>query len=185
MRFHRCCCVVAGLVALLLADVVPAASAAGAQADNCLEAAATWAHVHPTLLRAIAWVESRGNPRALNWNANGSYDTGLMQINSWWYDRGLAPIWLRLGDPCVNVAVGTWVLKQCLEEYGYTWEAVGCYHAGSGWHASPTRRAEGHRYIRLVQSVVHAALVLHTRKDMLLTESGLRTTVPPVGGRTP
>lgn len=172
------------LAALLLAALMPAPASA-AQGGNCLDSAATWAHVHPTLLRAIAWVESQGNPRALTWNTNGTYDTGLMQINSSWYDHGLAAIWHRLGDPCVNVAAGSWVLKQCIDEYGYTWEAVGCYHSGSGWHTRPAKQAEAHRYIRLVQSAVHATVPPDTRRNVLLTDSPRGRTVPTSGGRTP
>ena len=37
--------------------------------------------VDPALLGAIAWVESRENPHAINKNTNGTVDRGLMQIN--------------------------------------------------------------------------------------------------------
>jgi soluble lytic murein transglycosylase-like protein len=40
--------------------------------------------VHPDILRAITKVESNFNPRALNKNQNGTYDIGIMQINSSW-----------------------------------------------------------------------------------------------------
>ena len=150
-------------LSLLLAPC-PALATAHA---GCLERAADWANVHPTLLRAIAWVESSGNPSTLNWNSNGSYDVGLMQINSWWYTRGLASIWPRLGDPCVNAAAGSWVLKQCMDEYGYTWDAIGCYNAGSGWSKSPKRRAAAQRYIRKVHNVIARA---ENRTIMPLTE---------------
>jgi soluble lytic murein transglycosylase-like protein len=118
---------------------------------GCVEHAAAWAAVHPRLLRAIAWVESRGNSRVLNWNPNGTYDVGLMQINSRWYARGLARWWEHLRQPCVNVAAAAWVLKQCMDEYRYTWNAVGCYHAGSGWTKSPKKRPLGQTYIKRVQ----------------------------------
>lgn len=145
------------ILALLLWVSVPALAGGG-----CLERAAAWAQVHPTLLRAIAWVESQGNPTAINYNKDAagkvtSYDYGLMQINSWWHGQGLAMIWNRLDDPCVNVAVGSWILKQCMAEYGYTWNALGCYNAGSGWERSPRRRAAGLRYMRRVQQAVRAA----------------------------
>lgn len=135
---------------------------------GCLERAAEWARVHPTLLRAIAWVESAGNPSALNWNRNGSYDVGLMQVNSGWYSSGLASLWPRLGDPCVNAAAGAWVLKQCMMEYGYTWEAVGCYHAGAGWARSPRRRSAAQRYIRRVQDVVMRATGTDASRSLLI-----------------
>ena len=152
---------------LLLSSLLPSLAVAK---PGCLERAAAWANVHPTLLRAIAWTESEGNPSALNWNRNGSYDVGLMQINSWWYHRGLASIWLRLGDPCVNAAAGTWVLKQCVGEYGYTWDAIGCYNAGSGWARSPKRRAAALRYIRRVQRVVMRATGAEDSRFLPLTD---------------
>lgn len=133
-----------------------AAQALANDPDGCVEQAATWADVHPTLLRAIAWVESRGNSRALNWNRDGSYDVGLMQINSTWYHRGLKPWWGSLGQPCVNVAAATWILKQCMETYGYTWNAVGCYHAGDGWTTNASRRPLGARYIQAIARVLRA-----------------------------
>jgi soluble lytic murein transglycosylase-like protein len=143
------------LAALFVALLAPAALA---EQLGCLEHAAAWAGVHPTVLRAIAWVESGGKRTAVNWNANGTYDIGLMQINSAWYHRGLAPVWARLGDPCVNVGAAAWILALCAGEYGYTWDAVGCYHAGAGWTRSAARRAIGHRYLHRVQDVIRKAV---------------------------
>lgn len=91
-------------------------------------------HVHPNLLWAIAKVESNFNYTALNRNSNGTYDIGIMQINTSWlpvlkkyglYDE--KQIW----NPCYNIHVGAWVLAQCINKYGYTWDAVGCYNASS------------------------------------------------------
>jgi soluble lytic murein transglycosylase-like protein len=161
--------------ALVLAALAPSPARA---AEGCLERAAAWAQVHPTLLRAIAWVESRGNPTALSWNANGSYDAGLMQINSWWFHHGLASLWSRLEEPCVNVAAGSWVMKQCREEYGYTWQAVGCYHAGSGWPTSRSRRPAALRYIRRVQDVI-------LRAESGTSDTFLRLPAPDREGRVP
>jgi soluble lytic murein transglycosylase-like protein len=145
--------------ALLVLLTPPPASAGG----GCLEEAAERVTVHPTLLRAIAWAESQGNPTAVNYNKDAagkvtSYDYGLMQINTWWHKQGLAPVWHHLDDPCVNVAVGSWILKQCVDQYGYAWNAIGCYNAGAGWEQSPKRRAAGLRYIRRIQKIVQAAL---------------------------
>ncbi len=38
---------------------------------------------------------------------------------------------MRLGDACYNVQVGAWILSRCVQRYGYTWTAVGCYNAFS------------------------------------------------------
>lgn len=101
----------------------------------CFEEAGRMYGISPALLWAIARVESSFNPQAVNYNPDGSYDFGLMQINSSW-ERVLGrKTWISLADPCMNVKVGSWILAQCMEKHGYTWEAVGCYNA-----ANPEKR---------------------------------------------
>ncbi len=97
----------------------------------CYEEAATRYGISPNLLYAISKGESSFNPIAINYNTNGSYDYGLMQINSSWEPtlRKLGIPWDTLADPCTNVMVGAWVLSQCIRDYGYTWPAVGCYNS--------------------------------------------------------
>ncbi len=79
----------------------------------------------------IARVESGLNPRALNKNANGSIDMGLMQINSAWLKTLKVTGDDLMNDACLNTMTGAWVLRQCVDRFGYTWEAVGCYNACS------------------------------------------------------
>ncbi|HRR40151.1 MAG TPA: lytic transglycosylase domain-containing protein [Syntrophales bacterium] len=95
----------------------------------CFEEAGETYNISPLLLWSIAAVESAFNPNAINRNANGSYDYGVMQINSSWYHTLGKERWSRLSDPCFNVHVGAWVLAQCIQRHGYTWEAVGCYNS--------------------------------------------------------
>jgi soluble lytic murein transglycosylase-like protein len=97
----------------------------------CYEAAGNRYGISPNLLHAISKGESSFNPIAINYNTNGSYDYGLMQINSSWEPtlRKLGIQWDTLADPCTNVMVGAWVLSQCIRDYGYTWPAVGCYNS--------------------------------------------------------
>jgi len=97
----------------------------------CFEEAGRGYSISPALLYAIAKVESNLNPGAVNRNTNGSYDYGLMQINSGWYATLGRDRWERLSDACYNVHVGAWILRQCIDKYGYTWDAVGCYNASS------------------------------------------------------
>ena len=94
------------------------------------QAGATY-QINPELLSAIAKVESGLNPSAMNQNTNGSYDVGLMQINSTW-KKSLGGRWRYLSDPCYNVMVGSWILRQCMNRYGYSWDGVACYHTGKG-----------------------------------------------------
>ena len=53
----------------------------------CFEEAGSQYGISPQLLWSIAKTESNFNPRAINRNSNGTYDYGLMQINSSWAKR--------------------------------------------------------------------------------------------------
>jgi soluble lytic murein transglycosylase-like protein len=97
----------------------------------CFEEAGEKYGVSPQLLWAIAKTESCFNPSVVNYNKDGSFDYGLMQVNSSWYGALGHERWMRLGDACYNVQVGAWILSQCVQRYGYTWKAVGCYNAFS------------------------------------------------------
>ncbi len=106
---------------------------ARADMDICVMQAAQRYRVDERLIRAIIQVESSGNPLALNRNANGSEDIGVMQINSSWL-RVLGRYGIQrrhLDDPCTNVHVGAWVLAGNIARYGNTWRAVGAYNAKS------------------------------------------------------
>ena len=97
----------------------------------CFQDAGEAYGVSPLLLEAIAIVESQGNAGAINHNRDGSYDFGLMQINSTWAKPWGPEVWKKLGDPCVNVYAGAYVLADCIKQFGQTWDAVGCYNARS------------------------------------------------------
>jgi len=100
----------------------------------CFQMAGEIYQVSPTLLLAIARAESNPDPAATNHNRNGTVDVGLMQNNSIWRDQ-LGPTWDYLFNPCTNIMTGAWILSRCFQDYGYTWQAVGCYHS-----RTPTRR---------------------------------------------
>ena len=97
----------------------------------CYEDAGDAYDINPSLLKSIARVESSLNPGAINRNLNDSIDMGLMQINSFWISRLRLDSGRLLQDPCYNVMVGAKILRLCIDKYGYTWEAVGCYNAVS------------------------------------------------------
>ena len=87
--------------------------------------------IHPLVIESIIEVESKYNVYALGKNVDGSYDVGLMQINSRWI-----PILKKMGirpedlwRPDVNIMVGSWILARCIGKHGYTWEAIGCYNS--------------------------------------------------------
>lgn len=97
----------------------------------CFEEAGALYKISPQLLWTIAKVESNFNPNAINKNPDGSYDFGVMQINSTWEKILGRDRWETLEDPCQNVKMGAWILDQCLRKFGYTWEGIGCYNASS------------------------------------------------------
>lgn len=112
---------IAAVIAVLLPERVFA----------CWEEAAARYGVNPYLLYAIAKTESNLNPYAINRNKNGSYDVGLMQINSSWFPtlRKYGIDEQQLYQPCVNIHVGAWILAQNVQSLGNSWEAVGAYNA--------------------------------------------------------
>jgi soluble lytic murein transglycosylase-like protein len=103
-----------------------------ARAD-CLDDAAAYFDLDTLLLHAIAKHESNMRADVVNRNRNGSYDIGLMQINTVWLPtlqkRGITAESLR--NPCVNGYVGAWILRSNVERFGQTWKAVGAYNASS------------------------------------------------------
>lgn len=97
----------------------------------CFEEAGAAYGVSPLLLWSIAKHESNLNPRAIGRNVNGTYDYGLMQINSTWAGAIGPDRWRMLGDPCTNVKTGAWILSRCIRRHGYNWKAVGCYNSNT------------------------------------------------------
>lgn len=118
-----------GKAKLLLAVAALNLALAADVSAFCFEEAGQQYGINPQILRAIAKVESNFNPAAVNYNTNGSYDFGLMQINSIWAPTIGKERWNSLGDPCNSVKTGAWILSMCMEKYGYTWKAIGCYNS--------------------------------------------------------
>ena len=131
-------------LALALAALLASAPAAA----DCIDDAARYQGVHPHVLRAIAYHESRMKPETVNHNKNRTRDIGLMGINTVHGGElsryGIGPD--RLFDPCVNAYVGAWLLRRKVDKYGATWKAVAAYH-------SETPEI-GEAYMRRIQDVM-------------------------------
>lgn len=97
----------------------------------CFNEAGKEYNLSPTLLQSIGKHESGLNPNTVHWNTNGTYDFGIMGINTVHEPelRRLGIPWQSLADPCTNVRVGAWILSKCIAKYGYSWEGVGCYNS--------------------------------------------------------
>lgn len=97
-------------------------------AEDCFDRIAKEKGLDADLLRAIAFVESSGNPSALGRNAS-SEDYGLMQINSGWLKRFKTSKSELLNDACFNVQVGAEILAANFSRAAHPWDAVGAYNA--------------------------------------------------------
>ena len=113
------------MLLLILAVVYPKSAF-----SFCFERAGQTDGVPPQLIEAIACQERAFNSKAKNLNRNGSFDLGVMQINSWWFDALGAKRWQALSGPCFNVLVGTWILRDCIDSFGYTWDCLACDCSG-------------------------------------------------------
>ena len=112
--------------------------------EPCFNEAAIHYNVPSNLLKAIATVESKMNPLAVGYNKNGSFDIGIMQINSHWLPK-LQRIGVERGellDGCKNIQIGAWILSDNIKRYGLTAEAIGRYNSPNPYYKS--------RYVKLV-----------------------------------
>ena len=117
------------ILSMVFTAVLSLPPLAAAGQDYCFDEAGKQYAVAPSLLRAISEVESGFNPFAINFNTDGTYDYCHMQVNSSWASKIGRDTWASLCNPCQCTMVAAWILSQCIAQYGYTWKAVGCYHA--------------------------------------------------------
>ena len=135
------------IIAITILTILFIPSAANADLAYCFNQAANIYKVPRDVLMAIADVESGFNPLAINvegtpyfpnsYNAalnivdkyrNLSIDIGIMQVNSFWFNKLHYP--LRYGlKPCDDVYLGAYVLARKIARYGYNWKGIAAYHS--------------------------------------------------------
>lgn len=158
------------LVVLLLAGLARPAFAQGRpdQAADwpkaphaCMVHAAHYFHVPLPLLQAVRAQEA-GRVGMAQLNMDGSYDYGVMQINSRWLPR-LEPAGytaaVLIDQECANVVAGTWILANELKRAGAWghrqpeprafWRAVGAYHSRDPIRNREYAEQVWQRYLRL------------------------------------
>lgn len=103
----------------------------------CLMLAAQTYSVPPAVLVGIYQVEGGKPGQAVGPNGNGSYDLGPMQINTLWIpeladkwgvNNNTALKWVK-DDPCTNMGVAAWILRNHIDETGSLSQAIAHYHS--------------------------------------------------------
>lgn len=114
---------------------------------SCLFLAAETYKVPPAVMLGIMSVEGGRVGQAVK-NTNGSYDLGPMQINTLWMPQlakhwgvteATALKWVR-DDPCTNIHVSAWILRQHINETGSLSTAVGYYHSRTPQYSARYKR---------------------------------------------
>lgn len=141
-----------GLLAPVAAACARQPAATGTRDWGCWYAAATRYHVNPVLLFAVSHVETDNHSGVAHRNPNGSYDLGVMQINSAWLPTlrryGITAADL-LEKPCVNVNVGAWILSRTIAKHGLNWRGIGAYNATTQWKQARYARKVDAELVRL------------------------------------
>jgi len=106
----------------------------------CLLLAAHTYEVPPAVMVGIRHVEGGYVGAQIGPNRNGTYDLGIMQVNTLWIPA-LARAWqvdhktahqLVRDDACVNMRVSAWILKQKIREArGSLYGGIAYYHSST------------------------------------------------------
>ena len=121
------------LVSHSVAANISTKDAVSSEIASCIAVAAHRYNLDPLLLLAVKYVETADRTDTpIRYNKNGSWDVGLMQINSVWKEtlsrHGVS--YADLEVPCKNIAVGAWILADKIKRKGL-WEGVGAYHSNT------------------------------------------------------
>lgn len=102
--------------------------------EACVSRAARYYQINPMILLAVRNHEA-GQVGMANKNSNGSYDMGVMQLNTInlsLIQENFPKITAKdiIFKPCVNVFIGAWFLKSKIDGAGGdVWKGIGNYHS--------------------------------------------------------
>lgn len=98
---------------------------------DCINLAAIAYHVPATVILSVIKQENGRNGQAVK-NKNGSFDYGVMGVNSIWLPAiakyGYTKEQIQF-NACKNVEVGTWILSQSIAGSETFWNGVGNYNS--------------------------------------------------------
>lgn len=126
----------------------------------CIFTAAQTYSVPPSVILGILHVEG-GRVGMASKNTNGTADLGPMQINTIWMPE-LARHWgvsrdaahkLVRDDACVNIGVGTWILRKKINQTGNLYQGIAYYHSatphiGTRYRAKVMNAMQRYRLVR-------------------------------------
>lgn len=123
----------------------------------CINHAAIAYHVPAKVIISVIKQEAGHNGQAVK-NHNGSYDYGVMQINSIWLAK-LARYGYSKDDlqfnPCKNVEAGTWILAHGIAEGKTIWQGIGNYNS----HTEKFNQQYSHRIYQHLNQITYVAQI--------------------------
>lgn len=121
--------------------------------EACIASAASRYAVPVDLVRAVIRTEG-GKTGAISGNKNGSYDMGLMQVNSIHLPEmkryGITRDYL-INNECINIHIGTFILHRALSESQDFWRGVGAYNSKTPVHNERYRKKVWGNLVKLWQ----------------------------------
>lgn len=122
---------------------------------ECINHAARMFHVPATVIVSVMKIENGWNGAAIK-NKNGTFDLGVMQVNSSWLLQlkkfSITRVSLQF-DPCVNVHTATWILAKGLAK-GEGWQGVGNYHSATPIHNQQYREKVKMAYDNMQRTLI-------------------------------
>ncbi|MBR6198672.1 MAG: lytic transglycosylase domain-containing protein [Spirochaetales bacterium] len=114
---------------------------------------------------ALIKAESDFNPKAVNYNKNGSIDRGLCQLNSFVFsDIKIKDFF----DPAINIHYGTSHFKWCLDQADNNLvKALALYNAGYG---SVTKTKVGERTLNYIQDILNTMQEIKVEEQKFLDQ---------------